>query len=310
MLENLTEFIKRRNNIITNIDPDGFFSFAILNKFFGSKLVGFTNSKEYVYLADGKDTRRENVTYVDMYVAPNDLQSIDQHIVSYNEKENEFYQNLGTKLNPNVWHNRSFENYKIKYPFSTFIYLCTLLDKEGYDLNIDWHRKITDELELGHILLRIDGVLTNLADYQNNCVAWLKWTTEFTSNGKFVQGLQEFIKTSVSVIETKNISRKVEDFFKNTFQSESKDGGYKEIRKDNFQQILQFIKFAFQLLDSDWDDKFDSFTIYRGDKVLGTPMDFENRQKNIFSCAVVSMRENNFSYTTNIVKYNQMFFYE
>ena len=313
MVENLTEFINAKKNIITNIDPDGFFSFALLHKFFGCDLVGFTNSKEYVYLINGKDYSKNHVTYVDMYVCDPTIQSIDQHIVTYSQNENNELLGYGTKLNPNIYHEHSFTNYKVKYPFSTFIYLCTLLEKEGYVIDIDWNKKITDDLDVGSILLRIDGVLTNLADYTDNCINWLKWTEQYCNGGKFIKDMKTYIDGSISVLQTKNISNRVEDYFKMRFHSESKDGGYKSLRDDNFGYVFEFMKFAFEILNVDFKftrKELSEMHVFEGGKNLSKPLDLKTRQDKLFSCAIVNMKENNLSYTNNVnylktIKFNE-----
>lgn len=305
MTENLTEFIKGRENIITNLDPDGLFSYALLKKVFDCKLVGFTNSKEYVYLFNGMEHSNNKVTYVDMFVNNKEIHSIDQHIVCYTEKENETLQSFGTKLNPNVWHKRSFENYKIKYPFSTFIYLGTLLDREGYDLNIDWHRPITETLELGHVLLRVDGVLTNLVDYSVNCKNWLEWSKEFSNGGSFIKGLCNFLEESINVLDIKEKAKEVEDFFKQHFRSETKDGGYKSIVWDNLGHIANFSRFTNFVFDNVSDNIFENVSeieIYKGDKLLTTKPNDGILNSDVFSYAIVNMKENNLSLTKNIKK--------
>lgn len=305
MTENLTDFLGNRKNVITNIDPDGIFSYALLKKCFDCDLVGFTNSKEYVYLFEGKDYTKKNVTYVDMFVKNKDIFSIDQHIVSYNENDNKELQEYGTKLNPNVWNERSFTNYRIKYPFSTFIYLGTLLDKEGYDIDIDWNKKITDDITLGHILLRIDGVLTNIVDYSENCNKWLEWSKQKSNGGKFIDGLTRFLKEKIYVLDIRKKANDVENFFKERFNSETKDGGFKSLTKENFSNIFNFFNFSFDcfnIADKSVLNNINHISVYKGERYLQIPPTEGILDADIFSYAIVNMKENNFSFTKNIKK--------
>ena len=51
----LKELFEKNKNIIINTDIDGILSGIILVKYCGCKIVGFTNSKDSVWLADGYD---------------------------------------------------------------------------------------------------------------------------------------------------------------------------------------------------------------------------------------------------------------
>lgn len=137
----ITSFLKERNNLLPNIDPDGLFTYAIIKKYIPCDIVGFTNSKDHVYLIDGKETHKNKVTYIDMYVSDKNIQSIDQHIICRNSDDIQRISSFNTKLNPNLFIPRDLSNYTQKFPYSTFIWVCCILSNE-YNIDIEWHKKL------------------------------------------------------------------------------------------------------------------------------------------------------------------------
>ena len=64
----LKEVFEKNKNIVINTDIDGILAGLILVKSLGCKIVGFTNSKEYVWLTEDHNDLYGNV-YVDMFIA-------------------------------------------------------------------------------------------------------------------------------------------------------------------------------------------------------------------------------------------------
>ena len=77
----LKEWLESRGNrIITNSDIDGIFSAMLLQKFFGTKVVGITNSANVIMAETWGDF--VNAAYVDMFMADPRVSCIDQHIIA------------------------------------------------------------------------------------------------------------------------------------------------------------------------------------------------------------------------------------
>ena len=65
----LRELFEQNPNIVINTDIDGILSSLLLVKYCNCNIVGFTNSKETVGLADAHNDLYANI-YVDMFVYP------------------------------------------------------------------------------------------------------------------------------------------------------------------------------------------------------------------------------------------------
>jgi hypothetical protein len=123
----LKELFAKNPYIIINTDIDGILSGIILCKYCNCKIVGFTNSKDTVWLAEGYDNLYKYV-YIDMFVTNDEATCIDQHIVAVNEPHMERIIKLGNKYSPqsddsNNLRVFSSKGFKYKYPFGTVQYL-------------------------------------------------------------------------------------------------------------------------------------------------------------------------------------------
>lgn len=216
----LKEWLESRGNrIITNSDIDGIFSAMLLQKFFGTKVVGITNSANVIMAETWGDF--VNAAYVDMFMADPRVSCIDQHIIAYDRRECEALRKNPNKLNPNLERLRSFrEDYKRKFPLSTFHYLLILLRQDGFDYvnNSEWFKKLS---------LRIDDVLSNTVKYKDNIEDWMMSTGEAPS---FLSNSLEWAYNNADAVPA--IKAEVESFLKDSFNCETRDGGFKNIMVD------------------------------------------------------------------------------
>lgn len=187
----LREIFDRNPNIIINNDIDGFLSGMILQHYLGCEVVGFTNSKDKVWVIPEVQSIYDPV-YIDMYVNRPDVVCIDQHVVADNQERFNRILAYGTKLNPNLQlAPRTLENnYKKKYPFGTVHYLIHLMGNENIDVVF---RNLRETVHVniggvdyrthpGQVLMRADDALYNtFKAYQDNSDEW--WTRLNTSNG-------------------------------------------------------------------------------------------------------------------------------
>lgn len=297
----ITKYIEDRNHYIPNLDPDGICSFILLNHFIKGEIVGFTNSKDYVYLLSGLTHSASTVTYIDMFVSNPNIHSIDQHIITRNNKETKQVKNLGTKLNPNLLFEQDLTDYRHKFPLSTFLFLLIMLGEE-YEINIDWHKKIEGtDLELGYLLIDIDGCLTNLSIYNANVSAWLK-KLKNECNNKVMDELYDYMN-SLPLLELTDISLRVRKYLKDNFNTESKDGGFKSINENNTKNIESIISFYSRLLfNEDYKITFNltGMDVYKGDVGLTDVVTIDKLKT--FSYAIIKANDNNVSYTTNLRK--------
>lgn len=279
----LKELFEKNKNIIINTDIDGVLSGAILVKYCNCKIVGFTNSKDCVWLADGYNDLYKHV-YIDMFVTNNKTVCIDQHIVALDDIHMEKIASLGCKYNPqnddkdNLRIFTSF-GFKNKYPFGTLQYLIAQLESEGIKITLpDLNSPVSDsEIRIGDIIHRADDAMkTSLYAYERNAEFWWNWLDHKAPEGTikvmqtYLEQLRNCSKVKVDSTPTKNgkkhkkqdykdqrtkdvndIKEKTKKYFKSEFQCKTSDGGFNNITdKDNnlLPNIEKYIKTIFALL--------------------------------------------------------------
>lgn len=235
----LSEFFNKANtkNIVINTDIDGFLSGMLLQKYYGCKVVGFSNSRESIWLTPEIESIFDPV-YIDIFINNQDTFCIDQHIVAYDDAHLNRLLKYGTKLNPNLnVQKRTYETgFRKKYPFGTVHYLIALIEEEGNkicfnDLSKEYVVKGYDEVQYkvcpGQIILRADDALySSLGPYSINAKEW--WEQLCSYNSPTIALLYEYLK---KCNEDDNEKYKIEigDFFRKGLWCDGSDGAFKNI---------------------------------------------------------------------------------
>lgn len=244
----LKEIFAKNKNIIINTDIDGILSGAILQKYYGCKIVGFSNSKDIIWLHPKlKDIYKP--TYIDLYVNRPDVICIEQHIISFDKKHHSRIKKYGTKINPNIERNRTFVGdmkggYKQKYPFGTIHYLMALMAKEGIqvelpDLDIEYTYKDTF-CTVGNLILRADDALYSTFKYGENAADWWSWMSR--SKSRILSSLSEYAHKNIANAE--DYKKSVGEFLM-AFECDRADGSFKNITNENgdiFENFKFYIK--------------------------------------------------------------------
>lgn len=247
----LRELFKENPNIIINTDIDGILSGIILSHYCNCKVVGFSNSKETVWLKNGFESIFDPV-YIDMFVPEPRVWCVDQHIVSVSDKHHDFFVATGTKFSPQFDEHRIFRSwdYKYKYPFGAVHYIISSLEKEGIHISFpDLHIVVDEQLgiRLGDLLLRADDAMktTLQSNYMTNAKNWWNWLLKQSNNAKSVQLMIDFLykDTQSSAVET--IKSNTKTYFNKHFQSRSSDGGFNVIT-DSTNNLLPNISLYIQ----------------------------------------------------------------
>lgn len=209
-LRKLSEVLAANPNIIINTDIDGFLSGMILQRYCNANIVGFSNSKKDIWVADCVQSIYDPI-YVDLYVNRPDVVCIEQHIIAFNHAHHDKIVQHGTKFNPNLERGRTFAgdltgSYYQKYPFGTVHYLITLLAREGIEVALpDLYaecstvspvtgNKITTNM--GHILMRADDALnSSLSAYAPNAMDWWKFLTDTSNGSTAVEAMIQFVQS-------------------------------------------------------------------------------------------------------------------
>ena len=261
-------------NIIINTDIDGILSGIILCKFCNCNIVGFTNSKDSVWLADGYDDLYKYV-YIDMFVTNDEAICIDQHVVAVNDAHMQSIIKLGNKYSPqsddsNNLRVFSSKGFKYKYPFGTVQYLIAQLESEGVKIFLpDLYASVPNsKIKIGDLLNRADDTMqtTISSKYMKNAQDWWNWLDKKAPNGsigKMKDYLEKMASSSDEVVDATNpvngkkhkkeeyetrrkkivgdIKAKTKDYFMEQFQCKSSDGGFSNI-VDKHNNILPNIE--------------------------------------------------------------------
>ena len=237
----LKDLFSKRTDIIINTDIDGFLSGMILQKYFGCKVVGFSNSWDCVWIdPDFERTTSDalkDAIYIDLYVANPDVYCIDQHIIGYDDAHNARIASMQTKINPNIMrHGRSFKgDYFHKYPFGTVHFLIALMEREGIHValpslqSMSTPRTQTYQLTVGDILLRADDALfSSLGKYKANAIEWWPWLLQLSGNAGSVQSMITYIQQTDPTTNFA-VKDRTGKYFMNEFGCSGTDGAFRNI---------------------------------------------------------------------------------
>lgn len=274
----LKELFAQNPNIIINTDIDGVLSGLLLVKYCNCNIVGFTNSRDKVWLADGHDDLYGNV-YVDIFVTDPKAICIDQHIVALNDAHMQSIRNGKQIFSPQsddnnnlrVFTAKDFEN---KYPFGTFQYLIARLESEGINIQLPnlYDLVPNSTITVGDLLNRPDDAMkTTLHAYSKNANYWWNWLDALAPNGSIAQlkGYLDYLGSvsdaKVNIVAlpkgrrkhtTKEYKKQREEdvkvkkngtieYFKDNFQCTSKsgDGGFNDIVDENGNLLVNIEKY-------------------------------------------------------------------
>ncbi len=172
-------------NLVINSDLDGFLSGMILQHFYNCKIVGFTNSKDSLWISPEIKSIHD-VVFIDIFITNPNIYCIDQHIVAYDNTYIDLFLSYNTKLNPNLnLSRRTFagdlgaeSDYFHKYPFGTVHFILSIMKTDNHDLDINSLLKIKSITGIDNkqyevcpliVLLRADNALqSSIGAYRSN----------------------------------------------------------------------------------------------------------------------------------------------
>ena len=246
----LKELFEKNKNIVINTDIDGFLCGMILQKYYGCNVVGFSDSRDTVWLIP-EISDIDSPIYIDLYVARPHVICIEQHIIAFDENHHKCIKSYGTKINPNLERCRTFvgdmgSDYYHKYPFGTVHYLIALMAREGIDVELpDLKKSYTinnpignsyiASTNAGYIILRADDALySTLSPYRDNALDWWSWLDPQRKYSA-IENLRQFI-SSCEISRAKEYKENVGQFFK-LLGCEGADGAFKKVT-DEYGTIL------------------------------------------------------------------------
>ncbi len=238
----LKSLFSQNPNIIINTDIDGFLSGMILQKYYGCKIVGFSNSKETIWVTPEVGSIYDPI-YIDLYVNRPDVICIEQHIISYDKFHHDRIVQMGTKINPNLERKRTFvgdmeSDYYHKYPFGTVHYLMSLMAKENIHVKFN---KLDKEFSFdingrnyntcpGQVMLRADDALySTLSPYRANALDWWEWLDP-SHDSPAINEIREYIETC-DIAKASDYKKAIGDFFK-ALGCDGIDGAFRNITNE------------------------------------------------------------------------------
>lgn len=276
----IKEIFDDNKNIVINTDIDGILSGLILVKTLGCKIVGFTNSKEYVWLTEERNDLYANV-YVDMFVTDDSAICVDQHIVAISEEHQKKIIKSGNKYSPQIDGNRIYTTtgFKNKYPFGSTHYLIAKLESEGVSVNLpDLNKPILYKgLKFGDLLLRADDAMaTTLYHYVPNATYWWNWLKTISPTSQNILNMIQYLDDVKSTIRkridsdglkhkkgeylkefeivAKQTKKIIQEYFHTQFDCKTGDGGFRNVTDDTgkmLPNIRKYILAIAKLLDID-----------------------------------------------------------
>lgn len=207
-MDRFIEELIKRNQLHINLDFDGMLCAALVSKVFPGKfkIVGYNDSKEKIWFFP--EYVKELCVFLDFYKREEGAMCIDQHMLDYDKiRYEEFKFNPNRDLIPTLTSN----NYYGKYPFSTFLYILYIFEKEGLISNSDI--KLDTELSkgvyLGYLIFRADSTLFDYIVYNENSEKWLnKMEEDLPENSLIRQIHNEFRKIIENNKEIKSLINK------------------------------------------------------------------------------------------------------
>lgn len=238
----LKELFEQNKNIVINSDIDGFLCGMILQKYYDCKIVGFSDSRDKVWLIP-EINDIDSPIYIDLYVARPHVKCIEQHIIAYDKVRHAEIIGFGTKINPNLDRERTFvgdmqSDYYHKYPFGTVHYLIALMAKEGINIDLPDLSKVyqvekcdAPEVKVsstaGQVILRADDALySTLSPYRENALDWWSWLDP-RRQYPAIESLRQYI-SSCDINRAKQYKDEVGFFFK-SLGCEGADGAFKNV---------------------------------------------------------------------------------
>ncbi|MCK5815306.1 MAG: hypothetical protein KAH07_05120 [Flavobacteriaceae bacterium] len=240
----------RNKPIIINSDLDGVFSGLILKKYLNCKIVGFTNSDEFVWFDEESSFAYADVCFVDIFLANPTVICVDQHIIASNEEHFNTLSQNQNKINPNLLQPRFHvpnSSYRTKYPFGTVHFIIALLEREGIEMQFDLKKSING-ISFVDALLRVDDAMKTTVNsrYIKNAAQWWGWLKEFSKNGKIISELTEYLDL-LTPENTEDIKRIIGQVLKSApYNCDRSDGGMYELTsegklKENGKRYFQFL---------------------------------------------------------------------
>ena len=175
----VTIFFSSTENFYVNPDLDGFLSAAVLKSVLSWNPVGIaacngtTEDSLWTTVATGRELE---AVFVDIWIHPQNIKVIDQHITAYDEVHHAELAKNSLKVNPNLLWPRMLRGagsraYQWKYPFGVVHFIIAALESLGHVIDIE-ESAVLGFSNLDLLLRADDAARTTSANYRPNALCW------------------------------------------------------------------------------------------------------------------------------------------
>ena len=174
------KWLKEKNKFfIISADYDGLICASFLHHHLNWKLSGYYDYNS-IWLSDDALKNKKNLVWVDLNILPVSGKSIGSQIVSLDNNP----LGLKTSCNPNIINNIDSNNFKMKFPFSTLLFLMWLH-------NINYKHEDIGKL----LILHSDNSWMKIQKYSKNIDTWMNNLVDFN---------WEYLNKNINSIEYEN----------------------------------------------------------------------------------------------------------
>lgn len=235
--------LTKNQKCIINTDIDGILCGLVLQNALDWKVIGFYNSKETLFIDNNELGSLNDAIYIDVFIAPNQLRCIDQHIVSLDETHTRLLSQNINKLNPNLQRIRyasddakDDNSYKWKYPFGTVHFVIASLESIGIKVELNLDGIFDNAIPTLDLILRADDAArTTTKRYKQNAKRWWSWLELL--GGTITKRISDYVQGQNSE-EAERAYDNLESIFKRKFECHTADGGFGKALKKRGGRIL------------------------------------------------------------------------
>lgn len=165
LIHNHPWIVTKNQECILSPDSDGLLCGLFMSKYLNWKIKGFYDAK--VLLVD-QEADLDNIVYLDVEICRSNVKSIGHHMLLNNKRHiPQNWRNFNKCIQPNILRNYDKNSdFQFKYPFATIHLLLGIL---GHHTEVDIQKNAICPL------LFTDGTYSNLFNYPENCMNWIKY---------------------------------------------------------------------------------------------------------------------------------------
>ena len=216
---------------IINPDIDGILSALVLQSVLDWKIAGWYDSKDTLWVSEDAVDESDECVYIDVFVVPENIRCIDQHIVAIDADHCGSLAGNARKINPNIERVRyaspdtsDASAYAWKYPFGSVHFIIAMLEALGHDVAIDLSRPIFGSLTVADVILRADDAARTTAyRYKKNAADWWDWLKDL--GGPMTAQLADCAQGTKKA-HADNAYAVCDEIFKKVYGCNTADGGF------------------------------------------------------------------------------------